>query len=316
MEMLSSDEHSDKQYCVESGLRPIDQIANADEKPSTSWDFYPERRVTQQGGAYTLSLPQSVYSAPILATLNYNGGQCSQLALGVLSGMPCFVSIFLQFTLAVYLHSSLAAASDSCGDAPLLLQRAAVWTFILYVEHDLLETWQMHQWLSQWKTEPHHVKMRLGEVVDTEDRYRPLLVIPLTSVTRMERVVFYLACLLPKLLIAIVCMLAGIGTILRAQTTYDVVLATVAAVFILDVDDIVYKLLVDDVGKKMTGGVPPLSVRWRKERRIRVGCLRRFPTWLVEPLMHVFFFLALTVLLGVVATEYWCGVTGLTVTSR
>ena len=163
VEMLSSDEHSDKQYCVESGLRPIDQIANADEKPSTSWDFYPERRVTQQGGAYTLSLPQSVYSAPILATLNYNGGQCSQLALGVLSGMPCFVSIFLQFTLAVYLHSSLAAASDSCGDAPLLLQRAAVWTFILYVEHDLLETWQMHQWLSQWKTEPHHVKMRLGK---------------------------------------------------------------------------------------------------------------------------------------------------------
>ena len=54
------------------------------------------------------------------------------------------------------------------------------------------------------------------------------------------------------------CLLAGTGAILRAANNYDLVMATVAATFIMEADDMIYKFLVADALKVRVSGAPAL----------------------------------------------------------
>ena len=67
---------------------------------------------------------------------------------------------------------------------------------------------------------------------------------PASGITRVERLCIYLFVLVGKLLLALLVLAAGTGVLLHSPTDYDLVLNTLAAEFVLNVDEMAYILFV------------------------------------------------------------------------
>jgi len=179
------------------------------------------------------------------------------------------IAIVLQLTLACYLHSSVVtvastALSLECGVTSAWLRNVALFAFNTFVVGDVLETFGMHQWINEFSTAPQHEMLTVQQFKDTgaatrNGRY-PLILRPVSGITHAERGCFYALCLVPKLIVAVACQLAGTGAILRVTNDFDLVLAAVAAVFILELDDGLFKVLAGDVVKNAAGNAPALGV--------------------------------------------------------
>ena len=135
-----------------------------------------------------------------------------------------------------------------CNSTSTLLRTVALLTFVSLVVGDILETYEMHNWLCALPLAEAPESLRLLQFTerDMPPGGKNKFVLPVSGIARSERTLFYLACLLPKLVVAVACLLAGAGAVLRSGDNFNLVLNAVAATFILQIDDSVYTLLISD----------------------------------------------------------------------
>ena len=123
----------------------------------------------------------------------------------------------------------------------------------------------MHLWLANFPTSPTYAPLKFIECDDPVCQEECMLSEPCTIVqpamglTKLARRVFYLAALLPKLLVGIVVLIGGAGAVLRSEDNFNLILNTLSAVFVNEIDDIAYRALTPVALRQAVSGLPPIG---------------------------------------------------------
>jgi len=218
-------------------------------------------------------LPGNIYTAVIVTWLNLSKGSCFEfLVVQLPIVFALMISLGAQYILTYYLkqsvHNGDGDLGDDCmGTTPLLRYTATV-CFISLSIQDLQETWDMHLWIDIFPRAAAHEKLRLRQfVAGADDGAGPKhsFYKPATGIVSAARFLFYVtvSC---KFGMALYVMLTGAGAVLRSGNDFDMVLNTVAAVFVLDLHDVAYTLLVPE-RCKVIDRLPALTVDPKDGRR-------------------------------------------------
>lgn len=123
---------------------------------------------------------------------------------------------------------------------------------------------------------------------------------PVTGITPVARFAIYALVLLPFFAATCFNLWAGAGAVLRSGNDFDLVLNNVAAIFVLDLDDYAYALLLPQTIRNATEGLPPLN-RADKEGAWRAN-FRAFT-------INFYSWLLTIVILAIDVPVYyaWCG---------
>jgi len=81
---------------------------------------------------------------------------------------------------------------------------------------------------------------------------------PLTGVTRVERTAFWLM-LVGKLAASVIVIIAGSGAVVRSGNDFDLIVNTLAAVFIVDIPALAYKVFLPPAYKRLVKDIPPFA---------------------------------------------------------
>ena len=176
---------------------------------------------------------------------------------------------------------------------------------------DVVETNDMARWLRmipEWNAEKHaalqkehgtFLCVRSCEMFDKErGRVTEAGHVFATGITPRSRALVYACVLVPKVALALAIMVYASAYIVYAPTNEDLLLNSVATVFVLDVDDYAYTYLVPSVYRAAVSGFPAIMSR-DEEFKMDLALYQFFGP----------FFLPL-VLAGATAATYegWCGV--------
>merc|ERR1719221_367581 len=123
---------------------------------------------------------------------------------------------------------------------------------------------------------------------------------PVSGITRAARIGMYLFCILPKFLVEVIVLVAGSGGVLRSGNNFDLVLNVVAATFLLELDDVVYAVLVPESIRMLCGHLPPLGLSAKESgiKTVRGTCGLLLYSYL--------FFAAICATCLVLYAGYWC----------
>jgi len=233
--------------------------------------FYPSTDRDRENGQITRQLGDSLYSAFILIWMNKSSNSnWHTLWFAVKTGLvvSLLASHYAQLSFAYYLINSIRQSHDSgyCAgdDYTPVLKMLAVISFLSLCFGDLQATYDMHLWLSMFKTSKTHEKLEVHRWVDTSNKLvkDTKIYLPLIGITWFARFVFYTLVVIPKVVVAVCVATAGSGLVLRSETDYDLVLNAVAAGFVLDLDEVVYRVFLT---------CAPASQPWHHRRR-RAPC--------------------------------------------
>eukprot|EP00966_Prymnesium_polylepis_P204854 4746053-Prymnesium_polylepis.1 len=124
-----------------------------------------------------------------------------------------------------------------------------------------METYEIHMWLRALPGSdgPEYMHLLRFTERDKPPGGKNTLVVPVSGISRDERTIFYFACLVPKFVVSVACVVAGAGAVVRSADDFGLVLNAVAATFILEIDDAVYELLISDASRKMAGAMPAIN---------------------------------------------------------
>ena len=142
------------------------------------------------------------------------------------------------------------------------------------------------------------VTRRWQERSHKDPKDRPWVVQPTTGITLGTFLYFYLVGVLGKLVTTATVLLAGSGAVLRSGNDFDLVLNSVAAIFILDIDAFGYKFFVPNALKRvMIQTLPPFGLQQSRVSKLHKG------------LVHIYFypmFAATAVMTWALWQGYWC----------
>lgn len=244
-------------YIAKYGLKEV--AAEDLEAPVGKYDTTYE--AAKQGGSIQRRLPETITSALMLVMLSarFNANTIITRIGPVFLGVV--ISTVLQTGLAGFMYKAIVGTESgallpTCGATTPLLLHMALFLFTCFPVKDFVETFGMLQWLNEIPTTEEHERLEVQLFKDGPF----MLLRPVTGMPLGERAFYCLACLVSKLLVAIVCLLAGSGAILRAANDYDLVMATVAATFIMEADDMLYNFLVADFLKGRVSSSPAFGV--------------------------------------------------------
>ena len=244
--------------------------------------FRPLARVLAATGTNQMQLPVNVYSAIILIYMSAPSKYMAQLFV-LTQGVPAIlVTIVAQVSLAAYLYQAVRRGdgdlANDCEATSLWLRWVALTAFVGLCVRELIEVWCMHTWLSMFGKARAHEPLELqkwsrGGMEDASKaaykvpeamkeswaKYEVAMHRPTSGITRAARCSFYAIALMPNASVAVFMLLAGTGAILRSANDFDLVINNVAAAFILELDSLVYSLLLPPSVKALCEGVPPLN---------------------------------------------------------
>eukprot|EP00475_Leptophrys_vorax_P008364 TRINITY_DN15403_c0_g1_i1.p1 TRINITY_DN15403_c0_g1~~TRINITY_DN15403_c0_g1_i1.p1 ORF type:complete len:279 (+),score=73.61 TRINITY_DN15403_c0_g1_i1:2-838(+) len=201
------------------------------EKESSGGDGEPDKN-----NEFEMSLPTSTYSLSIvmfggigeLITKSKHDLEmeslhiCFFFSLCVIQGLGFLVtSIFLEGYFTYYIYVIAAANDQTCDNTPANLRFACVLIFLLACIGDLAETYRMVLYLSSKKIED---DLLYDEVLDNPKFHW----------------FCYIVVILPKILLAFAILFVGTYFLVRSESINDLVLNTLAATFILQIDDLLY----------------------------------------------------------------------------
>ena len=223
--------------------------------------FDPAERNIEMHGTNQRVLPRNVYAAAILGHMWQDQTGEAIFAGLILTHPPVVVTLLAQIVLSYYLLVGVINAdgdlASECAPDLFFLQCVALTAFVCMAMRDFLEVLDMHQWLQMFKRSASHEKLMLQRYQDQNGRK---LHRPTTGLTSCTRVTFYALLLLPCLAVTTLVLIAGSGAVLRSENRFDLVLNCVAAIFVLDFDDICYALFLSRSAKNVTEGLPPLNM--------------------------------------------------------
>lgn len=209
--------------------------------------FSPGTANESQVGGITRALPRdSVYGNAILLWLNaLPETRATDFFLHGNGALPLLLSYLIQTTLAAYLMQSVVEAEAldaSCSSGSPLLRAVATCTFALLGLRDLVESYEIHLWLGEFRTVPAmellrfqrcsngvrgvhvHTHLRAVGLAQTVGRYldrhpRALaqygsgaaVTRPVSGITARERAAFYVCIIGGKVAVALLVLLSGSG---------------------------------------------------------------------------------------------------------
>ena len=279
--------------------------------------FSPAERNQAESGQFQRVLPQSIYSAFMILWLNAESYSGAIGASFMFTLLPLVATVGAQVILAYYLLLAVKEVdgdlAPDCAGTPFLLQAVALTAFVALIIQEATQVLEMHLWLQMFKSADVKEEMRLQkynekievplslEMIDGKfSKVKTLdLVVhrPTTGLTRCERAVMYLLVLLPNLAITGLVMVAGSGAVLRSSNRFDLVLNTVAAIFVIELDDIFYFLLLSHSIRSFLEDMPPLNRSMEERGSYRRTCIVSLWPW---------FLVGLIVLLDWPLYQAWC----------
>ena len=259
----SAVQNTRKDLEVESIIQPIGQ------------PFYPIVRSASDGGWVKRSLPENIYSALMISWINSGTLAESTTVQFFIQELPIFLALVLSYVAQITMAHFLVMAasnelSDTCENGATLLRYVAVFAFCAALINDMYDTLNTHLWLQCFKTVAAHEQLKVQKYReinrhwkgpdDPEDPQDYETFRPVTGLTRGERICFYLFAVVGKLFVAAYVCVGGVGIVVRSESSFDIVMNSVAALFVLDFDDMAYQYFITDQMKLFGSNIPAFSV--------------------------------------------------------
>jgi len=210
-----------------------------------------------------IALPSSIYSSVIVVPMSH--GQ--ELWTMIIPQFICYiVCITLQISFLVYLRLIVLDNTTMCTTGGHYLRIICLLVFVAAGVLDVQETIGIHLWVNQLSTfrkskeqpiidevyksadkggimgrtdMPHQDYSQIG-ADDGEDKMTKMAV----GITMGYRLLTYIFVILPKFFIAVLMLYYGCGHVLGSADAETMILNTLAAMFVFEVDDIIYNLMV------------------------------------------------------------------------
>lgn len=225
--------------------------------------FYPDDKNTEDMGMYRRKLPANVYTATIVCYLNRPTASAGLSKVLVYLALPVSMTLVVQTSFSYFLvegvrHGRLAS---SCAGTSFYLRCLALSAFVCLSLRDLLHIVETHQWLQMFRAVASHERLRLQQTLtplryseDAGEEVELKLITrqPISGITCCARASFYALALAPWLFVWLLVVIAGSGALLRSSDNVNLVLNSVAAAFVLELDDMLYPLLVPHSVRIMT----------------------------------------------------------------
>lgn len=276
---------------------------------------YPDYAQIVDGGRFRIGLPSTVFTAFMVSYLNTQSRSKTQI-------FALLVAITLQVSISFYLHQSVTEVqgdlSPMCSETSFWLQCMTLIVFVMTWLNDTIETIHIGMWLFMIQTKPQGEPLITQRMRDKRDKV-PVrdtaggkerdadddgtehvhIVRPQSAISWWAKVWFYLLGIGPKVVVSCLVLICGAGAILRAGSEFDLVLNTVAASFLLEIDDVLYKVLFSTRAKFSCSGVPEFG--WTREET-RESCLY----WITEQRRAIFSCVTTLTLVFALRYGYWC----------
>jgi len=269
-------ESNERMLSQRTHMIPPDLEAVDEETP-----FNPYVKAFRDGGNMSRQLPECIYSCAILAWLVSPGGW-NMVKMCMPSFWAVLVSYVLQFGFGFFLLSTVGSdpLTSTCDGTSSALQFLALFSLCSLVVKDLLETFDMHLWMTMFPVADKHERLMLRVY---RDHWGNQHTRPDSGVTRRDRILFYAILIIPKIMLAVLVLMAGCGVIVRSATNFDIVLNALAAAFILDLDEAIFQLYIPRFVRNLFQALTPLSVSplEQSERPRRFGWASRNHFYLV-----------------------------------
>lgn len=218
---------------------------------------------TAELGCSPLGLPHNTYGAALVAVMSSGSGGSGgtwdfyvgfylPVALGLLSALAFQVAI----TYGLYL--TVGSGDDmSCHGGDIFVRLSCLTIFTFSCLTDLTETLDMHRWVQRL---PHSSLMQPLQL-QKFTKNREVSCRAVTGITTSQKLFFYVCLLLPKLLVVAALFSYGAPYVLHAPDNENLILNSVAMVFVVDIDDIVFGFTMTSDTKAMMDSIPPLSLQ-------------------------------------------------------
>mmetsp|Transcript_6217 Transcript_6217/g.11296 ORF Transcript_6217/g.11296 Transcript_6217/m.11296 type:complete len:280 (+) Transcript_6217:2-841(+) len=239
--------------------------------------------------ATSICLPPSIFSSVFLTPLCISSHQLwgeEEFFTLLVPQVVCYiVGLMIQGSFIWYIWDVIEE-EQVCNSPEGFVKLICITTFVGKCIADIAETVQMHQFINtipSWDPDEHR------EILDDVGEYSGLtnlahqkykseeeddvveVVKPATGITGMYRTFTYLFVMMPKLAIAVGLAVIGGGHILASADVETFILNTLASVFIFEIDDIIYQLM-----------IPKLYKNWLETEGTftyaedEVGCLSKY----------------------------------------
>ena len=247
-------------------LFPVDP---ATERRLEGYGFQPEGEPYEPNQAvFKVTLPASVFSSVFLAPLLIDADQRRQkhyiFTLLLPQYMSYIVCLIFQISFVVTVRSlALGMKTAVCGDEHWYLRILCLLVSVGSITVDLLQTAYMIFWVRCLPTfDPkihsyvlQYCSKHTGRTSIPFQKWKNSkgceVTKPAAGISQLYRIYIYTCIILPKLMLAITLLVYGSVYVISAQSSGDLILNSMATVFILDLDDIIYNVL-----------TPPLHKEW------------------------------------------------------
>jgi hypothetical protein len=263
--------------------------------------------------ADTRKMPDSIYSAVIIYWLQLDTVfECiTFVAVIALFG---FV-VALQGVMALYLFVAIDDAagdlSDNCGDTSALLRWGCTILFCSMIVKDVFESMGMGIWLGafHWSLISFDA-LRIDnlEITTGTTGNENAVNVGSTNIARpaddysigLPSLMLAAVVILLKLFIALIVLLAGGGGVMRSGNNFDLCLNTLAATFLLDIDNQLYTLLIPAYTRKHHCTVPEIAMEGDNAERLIFKLFKVFPA--IQ--MGVMF--GMVIIICILVIYFWC----------
>lgn len=216
-----------------------------------------------RAGLYERSLPCTIYAHVVVSWLNLRHGSLAEfVSVEMPLVAPLLLSVTAQVSFAAYLDAAVWDASGDlgtdCNDTSTWLRWVALMAFICLVVKDVVETWELYLWLSMFRSCQMHERLQMQRYRHSTLSLEFVVTRPVSGITPVARGCFFIL-LIAKLAIAPIVLLSGSGAVLRSGNDFDLILNSIAAVFVIQLDDTVCEMFIPRVFKRLLVGLPALT---------------------------------------------------------
>ena len=252
------------------------------------YSYSPMLRAKEELGDHDFRLPESIYGAVIAAVIS-SSNLAERVAFVGSAVFGLFASYVAQVAFISYLQNVLVTPDEdnimsNCEGGDPWLRTLAVTAFSSLVLKDFTQTWNMHVWLSFFPSCSQHEAL----LVQRFQYARPMMYAgrvyrPVSGLTLGERCFFYVCILAGKALLAVYIGYVGAGVVLRSKDDFGLVMNSLAAGFVLELDDFSFKFFMPSTLRvALTSVIERPFGRAGEEAGLLVTMLNLFYTILVS----------------------------------
>lgn len=263
-----------------SAVAPVDQDDDAviiPEDPATTiiLPFSTGKNSSYMDGDQVVALPHSVYTMAICfwlisdeKVLHAKGKRIAKICEYWATGAQCLFTLGTHYTVLSFLTYHLVHLEYSLDPLEFeppdwILLSACLSVFTAFMVHEFNESYNMFKWLILAPPAPRVQSFRIKFNPDKE-RMEVCSTMPTWA-----KVVTFFSTVVPKVFFAIILQFYGTKLVIFSESNSDVLLNTLAAFFLAEIDDYAYQFLASRSLKKIIEDdqlFPPLYVEEASEK--------------------------------------------------